>query len=76
VLWGVAATATGTTAYLRHRAGKHFPSDILVGTAVGVLSGVLVPHFHKVKLIKNENISVLPYSGRSHGLAMVYKLGR
>ena len=76
VFWGVAAAATGTTAYLRHRAGKHFPTDILAGTAVGALSGILVPHFHKVKLIKNENLSVLPYSGRSHGVAMVYKLGR
>src|SRR5215218_8803399 len=54
-LWTGAALATGATAYLRHRSGKHFPSDILVGAAVGTLSGILVPHFHKVKLIKNEN---------------------
>lgn len=47
--WGGAAAATGTMVYFRHAAGKHFPSDLVVGTAIGVLSGVLVPHFHKYK---------------------------
>lgn len=69
-----AALATGTTAYLRHRGGRHFPSDILLGTAVGTLSGILVPHFHKNKLFKNEHLSVLPFAGKSNGLAVVYKL--
>lgn len=72
--WGAAIAATGATGYLRHRAGKHFPSDILVGTAVGTLSGILVPQLHKTKLIKNQNITLMPFSGRSHGLAMTYKL--
>lgn len=49
VLWGGAIAATGTTAYLRHKAGKHFPTDIAVGAAIGVLSGVLVPELHKNK---------------------------
>ncbi len=72
-LWGGAALATGATGYLRHRAGKHFPSDILVGTAVGALSGILVPQFHKSKLGRRENLTLLPFSGRSHGLAAVYR---
>jgi len=72
--WGAAAVATGATGYLRHRAGKHFPSDIAIGTAVGTLSGILVPQLHKTKLIKNQNITVLPFSGRTHGVAMLYKL--
>jgi membrane-associated phospholipid phosphatase len=74
VFWGAAIVATGATGYLRHRAGKHFPSDVLVGTAVGTLSGILVPHFHKTRLIKNENLTVVPFSGRSHGLAVVYRM--
>jgi len=73
-LWTGAALATGATAYLRHRSGKHFPSDILVGAAVGTLSGILVPHFHKVKLIKNENLTFMPFMGTSNGLAVVYRL--
>jgi membrane-associated phospholipid phosphatase len=74
VFWGAAAVATGTTGYLRHRGGKHFPSDIVVGTAVGTLSGILVPQLHKTKLVKNHNLTILPFSGRSHGLAMIYRL--
>ena len=74
LFWGGAIAATGATAYWRHRAGKHFPSDLLVGTSIGALSGILVPHFHKNKLFKNENISVTPFSGFSHGLAFRYKL--
>lgn len=45
-LYGGAIALTGVTIYLRHEAGKHFPSDLAAGTALGVLSGVLVPYFH------------------------------
>jgi len=72
--WGAAAVATGATGYLRHRAGKHFPSDIVIGTTVGALSGILVPQLHKTKLIKNQNITLIPFSGSTHGLAMICKL--
>lgn len=75
-LFGGAALATGVTAYLRHRGGRHFPSDILVGAAIGTLSGILVPHFHKNKLLKNSNLSIMPFTGRSHGLALTYRLDK
>ena len=74
VFYSVAGLATGTTAYLRHRGGFHFPSDILLGVAQGTLSGILVPHFHKNPLIKNPNVRIVPYStGESSGLALTYK---
>ena len=74
VFYGAAGLATGTMAYLRHRGGFHFPSDILLGVAQGTLSGILVPHFHKNPLIKNPNVRIVPYSnGESSGLAMTYK---
>jgi membrane-associated phospholipid phosphatase len=68
-----AALLTGATGYLRHIGGKHFPSDILLGTAVGTLSGILVPHFHKNKSLKNNRLSIYPFAGQSNGLAVVYK---
>lgn len=74
LLYGAAVVGTAGTAYLRHAGGKHFPSDILIGTAVGTLSGILVPHFHKNPLLKNPRLSVTPFSGMSHGLAVRYKL--
>jgi membrane-associated phospholipid phosphatase len=71
--YGVAIGASGATGYLRHRAGKHFPSDILIGTTVGTLSGMLVPTFHKNKAFKNNNLSILPFAGKSNGVALLYR---
>jgi membrane-associated phospholipid phosphatase len=74
ILYGSAGVATAATAYMRHKAGEHFPSDILVGTAVGTLSGLLMPKLHKSKLIKSRKISLIPYAGPASGLAFLYKL--
>ena len=75
VFYSAAGLATGTMAYLRHRGGFHFPSDILLGIAQGTLTGILVPHFHKNRLIKDPNLSVRPYiNGESNGLSVVYRL--
>jgi membrane-associated phospholipid phosphatase len=74
VMYGAAGVATAATAYMRHKAGEHFPSDILVGTAVGTLSGLLVPKLHKCRLIKNQKLSLIPYAGPASGLAFFYKL--
>lgn len=72
VLYGAAAVSTGLTAYLRHRAGKHFPSDLIAGTAIGTLSGILVPHFHKT--VRNTNLTFAPYLGQGSGVAVTYHI--
>ena len=75
VFYTLAGGTTALTAYLRYRAGQHFPTDLLIGLAQGTLAGLLVPHFHRNKLIKNNNLSIRPFSnGRSMGLSMVYTL--
>ena len=68
-----ASAATLYTGYLRHAAGKHFPSDIIVGTTLGAAIGILVPHFHKHRVIKNPNLSIRPFTGKTHGVYAVYK---
>jgi membrane-associated phospholipid phosphatase len=73
VFYGGAIAATGATAYLRHKAGRHFPTDLFTGTTLGVLSGILVPHFHKNKAY-NGKMTILPYTGNAHGLTVLYKL--
>src|SRR6187200_708443 len=74
LMYSVAGLATGTMAYFRHRGGFHFPSDILLGMTEGTLTGILVPHFHKHKIIKDPNLSIMPYSnGVSSGFALSYK---
>jgi membrane-associated phospholipid phosphatase len=37
----------GMTSMLRVRAGKHFPSDVLAGGAIGTASGIVVPLTHR-----------------------------
>ncbi len=73
VFYGVAGAATGLTAYGRYRGGLHFPTEILLGMAQGTITGILVPHFHKNKLLKKGDLKVVPFSGESHGLAAIYK---
>ena len=72
VPYTIASVATAATGYLRHRGGRHFPSDILIGTAVGPLVGILVPHFHKNKLFEGSGLTITPFTGRVHGLSLVY----
>lgn len=74
LFYGIAIAATGTTAYLRHAGGLHFPSDLLLGVAQGTLTGLLVPRLHRTKWIKNPNLSIMPFMGQSNGLAIRYKL--
>jgi membrane-associated phospholipid phosphatase len=75
VFYTLAGATTGVTTYLRYRAGQHFPSDLLLGIAQGTLTGLLVPQFHKHKLIKDPNLSIVPFgNGKSLGLACVYTI--
>jgi PAP2 superfamily len=46
-VWGTAVALPATVGYLRYRAGRHFPTDILVGYAVGAFCGWFVPYLHR-----------------------------
>ncbi|HNK42415.1 MAG TPA: phosphatase PAP2 family protein, partial [Flavobacteriales bacterium] len=45
--WLGAAAAPALMGYLRVRAGRHFPSDVLVGYLVGAAVGLAVPYIHQ-----------------------------
>ena len=47
-IWATSLLAASTTGYLRYAAGKHFPTDIVAGAALGVFVGWLVPELHEV----------------------------
>lgn len=49
--WAAAGLLSGTTGYLRIRGGKHYPTDILAGLAVGAGMGLLIPHIHKARQV-------------------------
>ena len=48
-VWGGCMTAAATTGYLRYAAGRHYPTDILVGAAMGAFVGYLVPTLHELE---------------------------
>ena len=45
--WIGAALIPAVVGYLRVEAGRHFPTDVLMGYAVGALVGFAVPYFHR-----------------------------
>lgn len=47
-LWGLEFVLAGMTAQLRVRAGRHYRTDIWVGSAVGIGIGALIPILHQV----------------------------
>lgn len=58
--WSGAVLIPGTIGYWRYTAGKHFPSDILVGYLIGAGTGILVPAIHKAQLPEEVSLSVQP----------------
>ncbi len=49
VIWGLASALSGTTGYLRTRAGKHFYTDIVAGWIYGASLGLVIPALHRSK---------------------------
>lgn len=47
--WIGAALAPVAMGYLRVRAGRHFPTDVLTGYLVGAAVGFAVPYFHRIE---------------------------
>ena len=47
VFWAGAAVVPLVTGYARYQAGKHFPTDIAAGYALGATLGILLPQLHK-----------------------------
>jgi len=71
-LWISAATIPAIAAGLRVASGRHFPTDVLTGYAVGALVGYYIPELHKKK---TQNISMVPffYDG-GMGMTFTFKL--
>ena len=75
LFYGLATATTGVTGALRYSGGQHFPSDLLLGITQGALTGILIPHWHKVKKNKDPDLSIYPYgTGRSMGLSFLYRI--
>lgn len=62
-VWGAALSGAALTGLLRVQAGKHFPTDVLVGAAVGGLTGYLIPRSHRIN--SSQNVNVTPGYGQN-----------
>ena len=71
-VWGGCLTAAATTGYLRYAAGRHFPTDILAGAAIGALAGYLVPKWHEVE---PYDPGLDPAAKTSPGMSFAVRLG-
>ena len=65
-IWvGSLGLAAGTS-YLRYEAGQHFPSDLLVGAAMGSLAGWGIPKLHQNRTGNAQsvlkNVTTMPWS--------------
>ena len=52
-IWIFAATVPAVNGYMRVKAGKHFPTDIITGYIVGAATGIIVPQLHRTKQSKD-----------------------
>ena len=55
-VWGVGMTLAATTAYLRVAADEHYVTDVLAGSAIGVLAGLTAPWL----LDRHPGVEVVP----------------
>jgi len=74
LLYSAALIPPAFVGYCRYRGFMHFPTDILLGAAVGATVGILGPHFHKITRRSNRNLSLVPFTGRYTGLALSMKI--
>lgn len=66
LIWAGAAIIPAATGVFRYQAGRHFPTDIIGGYALGAGIGLLVPKFHA-----GDKIRVTPAPG---GLALAINI--
>jgi len=74
LLYTAALIPPAFVGYYRYKALMHFPTDIFMGIVTGAATGILIPHFHKIKLGKKQNITIHPFTGSITGLSAKLKI--
>lgn len=59
-VWAGSLLTAGTVGYLRVEAGRHYPTDVLVGALVGGAIGYFIPKIHKSKKKSDNKTPPLP----------------
>jgi membrane-associated phospholipid phosphatase len=68
-VWTAALSAASAAGYLRFRAGRHYPSDIIAGACMGSLAGWLIPALHRGGA--PGGVALVPLAGAFNGAAAV-----
>lgn len=68
-IWVIAAAIPAATGYLRYKSGAHFLSDNVLGYIIGGATGILIPKWHKSKIL--QNVTIMPETGFK-GIALSY----
>ncbi|MCX6834654.1 MAG: phosphatase PAP2 family protein [candidate division Zixibacteria bacterium] len=63
VLWGAAVSLPVVVGVLRVEAGRHFPSDVIVGYVTGAAIGYLIPELHRAKTPKRISLEPMHIDG-------------
>jgi len=72
LLYAAAAVPPLIEGYLRVRALRHFPSDVMVGLGVGAFVGILIPELHR---FESKGVTLGLYSApESAGLTLSWRL--
>lgn len=77
VVWVVMLGLASTTSYMRYESGYHYPSDVLVGAAIGSFIGWGIPKWHEVKNRQGigQRLDINPWStGLASGINVRWKL--
>ena len=57
-VWTLAASIPAMTGYFRVKSGKHFPTDVIIGYAVGAGMGLLIPLIHRTDKKKSNDMRI------------------
>ena len=72
LIYGAAMIPPVFVGYMRFRALKHYPTDILFGAFIGASLGILIPELHKNK--EEKRVNLIPLTGPITGLRLSYKV--
>ena len=75
-LYTLASGASLATGLLRVKAGQHFKTDVITGIGVGTLSGILIPHFHKIRGEYTKFTYLPNYQNGQTGMTVLMKIGK
>lgn len=67
-VWAGAAALPAVTGFLRVRAGRHYPTDVIAGYLLGASIGIFVPELHK----KAKKVQGLSFSPSTNGFYASY----